>query len=326
MKSPPRTPKTAKALAAKVAAEHKRVITRQQAQATGLTRREIDALLATGEWTLLHRGVYLVGITPPDWETRVVAAVRAAQRCPISGEERVVAVSHLAAAVVHGIRASNTALPEITVVGKAVPVVHGVTVHRTSLLEPCDVQIIDGIPVTTGARMLCDLAGVLPDAKFVALLDDTICARVANRKRVCERARQLRPGRPRLARLIALTEPGAEGTFHSYLERTSAQAVAAAGLPPPRWNVPVHDEQGQIGIVDAIWDSIPLIVEVEGLRFHTKPAARQRDAERFNRLTDVARVRRFTYRDVMERPEYVIATLREALAAGPVRGADATEG
>lgn len=319
MNSPPRTPHTARALAAKVAAEHKRIISRQQAQATGLTRREIDALLATGEWTLLHRGIYLVGITPPDWETRVLAAVRAAQRRPISGEERVVAVSHLAAAVVHGIRATNTALPEITVMGKAVPVVHGVTVHRTSLLEPRDVQIVHGTPVTTGARMLCDLTGVLPDAKFVTLLDDTICARVASRKRACERAQQLRPGRPRLARLIELTEPGAEGTFRSYLERTFSETVTAAGLPQPRWNEAVHDRHGQIGIVDALWDWIPLITEVEGLRFHTKPAARQRDAERFNRLTDVARVRRFTYRDVMERPEYVIASLREALDAGPVR-------
>ncbi|MEX2621233.1 MAG: type IV toxin-antitoxin system AbiEi family antitoxin domain-containing protein [Egibacteraceae bacterium] len=325
MSTPTRKPQSPRARAAKTAAENRRIITRQQALDAGLTPRQVEGLLATGEWSQMHRGVYLVGDAPPDWETRCVAAVRAAERCPNTGRKRVVAVSHRAALVCHGLRGPETALPEITVVGDNRPRLSGVKVHRACVLEECDVQVVEGIPVTTGARMLCDLAGVLPEAKFVALLDDTICARVARRKQVCERARQLRPGRPPLARLIALTEPGAEGTFRSYLERTSAQAVAAAGLPPPRWNVAVHDELGKIGVVDAIWDGIPLIVEFEGLRFHSQPAERQRDAERFNRLTDIARVRRFTYRDVMERPEYVIASLREALDAGPARGAGSTE-
>lgn len=312
-----KNPTTARARAAKVSAENQRVITRRQAFAAGLTRREIDGLLASGEWVLMHRGVYVVGGAHPTWATRLVAAVRAAQYCPTSGTERVVVVSHMAAAVLHGIRDEDRALPEITVVGKAVPLLSGVKVHRTSTLEDRDIQIISGIPVTTGARMLCDLAGILPDSTFVALLDDTICARVASRKRVCRRARELRPGRPRLARLIALTEPNAEGTFRSYLERTLSGKITQASLPQPRWNVPVHDRQGQIGVVDALWDWIPVIIEVEGLRFHTDPDARQRDAERFNRLTEVARVRRFTYRDVMDRPDYVLASIREALEAGP---------
>lgn len=326
MSTATRKPRSPRAHAAKIAAENERVISRAQALDAGLSPRQIEGLLASGEWSQIHRGVYLVGDAPPGWATRCLAAVRAAERCPNTGRARTVAVSHRAALVLHGLRGPETALPEITVVGDNRPQLSGVTVHRASVLEECDLQIIDGIPVTTGARMLCDLAGVLPDAKFVALLDDTICARVASRKRVCERARQLRPGRPRLARLIALTEPGAEGTFRSYLERSLSQAITLAGLPQPRWNEAVHDSHGLIGIADALWDWVPLITEVEGLRFHTQPAKRQRDAERFNRLTDLARVRRFTYRDVMERPEYVIASLREALDAGPVPGAGPTEG
>ena len=320
MKSATKAPTTPRARATKIAAENRRVITREQAIAAGLSPRAIEGLLATGEWVLLHRAVYAVGDAATDWETRVLAAVRAAERCPVSGKKRPVAVSHQAAAVLHGIRDADTALPELTVLGKAAPVLKGVRVHRTSILDERDIRIVRGIPLTAGARMLCDLVDVLTDAKFVALLDDTICARVSSRKRVYERALDLRPGRPRLARLVALTEPGAEGTFRSYLERASAQAIAAAGLPQPTWNLAVHDGEGKIGIVDALWGWIPLIMETEGLRFHTTPAERRRDAQRFNRLTEIARVRRFTYRDVMERPEYVIASLREALDAGPVPG------
>lgn len=107
-----------------------------------------------------------------------------------------VAVSHEAAAVVHGIRASDTALPEISVVGTALPILHGVKVHRTAALEERDVQIVNGIPAAVGVRMLADLAGVLPDERYVPLLDDTICSRVASRARAHDRAVELRPGRP----------------------------------------------------------------------------------------------------------------------------------
>lgn len=191
-------------------------------------------------------------------------------------------------------------------------------VHRTAALPPCDIQSVQGIPATTGTRMLVDECLRLPDSAYLPLVEDTICARVAHRTRTHDRAVDLRPGRPKLARLISLTSPEAETVFWSWLERTASHMIAAAGMPQPRWNVAVYDGQGRVGVVDAIWEWVPLIMELEGMRFHTQPAARQRDAERFNRLGDIARVRRFTYRDVIGRPDYMLASLQQALAV-PVR-------
>jgi len=300
-----------------IAAANHGIVSREQALEVGLTPPAIHGLLVSGEWVEMHGGTYRMGSTEPSWKTRLMAAVRAAERCPKGGRNRTVVVSHQAAAALHGVRPHDSALPEISVDGRTLPKLKGVKVHRSTGLDDCDIQLVHGIPVTNGVRMLIDLAGVLPDTKFVVLLDDTICARVASRRRTYKRALELRPGRPHVARLVALTEPGAEGTFRSWLERTTSEGVTAAGLPQPRWNVRIHDGRGLIGVVDAYWDWVPLIMELEGLRFHTQPAERQRDAERFNRLTDLARVRRFTYRDVMDRPDYVMAALREALAGAP---------
>jgi hypothetical protein len=87
-------------------------------------------------------------------------------------------------------------------------------------------------------------------------------------------------------------------------------------LPPPEWNVEVRDGAGRIGIVDALWRPWHVIGETEGLRFHTTPAQRRKDAERFNRLLDAEyAARRFTWLDVVERPTYVAATLAKPLIA-----------
>lgn len=297
-----------------VAASSFGIVTRREALAAGLRERQLDGLLLSGQWIAEHPGVYRVAAVPRTWNSRLIAAVRAVERSPVRKTPRVVVASHMAAAVVHGLRPCSSARPEITVVGSAKPQLDGVVVHRTAAMDPCDVQRVDGIPTTTGTRMNIDLCGELSDKQFVPLLDDSIVQRVASRSVTYERALALRPGRPHLSRLIALVGPNAEGTFHSFLERTGAALVSEAGLPQPQWNVAVYDDQGKIGIVDALWADIPLIVEIEGLRFHTTPAQRQQDAERFNRLTTIARVLRFTYRDIIERPDYVVAALRESLS------------
>lgn len=296
-----------------VAAENYGIISRDEALGSGLTGRQIEGLVRSGQWVIEHPGVYRVAAVPRTWTSRVIAAIRAAERCPRRDTPRVAVASHMAAAVLHGLRPESKARPEITVVGSAKPLLDGVVVHRTATMDSREIQPVRGIPATTGARMDVDLCGKLPDRELLPLVDDSIVQRVTTRPAIYELAVALRPGRPFLTRLTALVGPDAEGTFHSFLERSGDALIHEAGLPKPQWNVAVYDERGKIGVVDAYWEDVPLIVEFEGLRFHTTPTQRQRDAERFNRLTLVARVLRFTYRDILERPDYVIESLRDAL-------------
>lgn len=68
--------------------------------------------------------------------------------------------------------------------------------------------------------------------------------------------------------------------------------------------------------MEALWRPERVTSEKEGLRFHTTPAQRSSDAERFNRLLDAHyAARRFTWLDVVERPVHVVTTVARALQA-----------
>ncbi len=150
---------------------------------------------------------------------------------------------------------------------------------------------------TSRPRTVCDLAEPHDEWATLRTLDDAIAAGLP-RTAIHRRASDLLPGRPELLPLIVATRPGAAEVFRSILERVAADVYRAGALPEPEWNVEVRDEDGRIGIVDSLWRPWSVISEVEGLRFHTSPAQRRKDAGRFNRLGDAHRVRRFTYEDV----------------------------
>ena len=70
-------------------------------------------------------------------------------------------LSHRSAAELHELRATDRARIDVTVPGRGRPTANGVDVHRSTTLTPHDVTTVDGIPCTTVARTLLDLAGVV---------------------------------------------------------------------------------------------------------------------------------------------------------------------
>ncbi|MDP8977438.1 MAG: type IV toxin-antitoxin system AbiEi family antitoxin domain-containing protein [Actinomycetota bacterium] len=284
------------------------LVTTSQAGAVGVSRRRLHSMRAGGQLVRAHRGVYRFTGTVATRQAQVLAAVLAA------GPRAV--VSHQTAAALLGLgRLGEPDLVHVCLQDTTPQRVEGVTVHRTVDMPPCDVTDVVGVPVTSGARTLVDLAAVLGREDLTALTDDAVCAGVAPRPWLYRRARALRPGRAGVQRLLTLTAPGAEGTFRSWLERRAGALIAAHGLPQPRWNVPVHDGDGLIGIVDALYGD-RLVLEFEGLRFHTTPRQRRADADRFNRLQLVPLlVQRFTWLDVVEQPTRVVARIRHSLQA-----------
>jgi very-short-patch-repair endonuclease len=63
------------------------------------------------------------------------------------------------------------------------------------------------------------------------------------------------------------------------------------------------------------WPSVRLVIEFDGHAYHGDPAALHRDRAKANAAA-VCRWRliRFTWFDVMHRPEHVIAIVRKALS------------
>lgn len=279
----------------------------RQAAAVGLNRNDLSRLRRRGEIASRRLGVWRFTAA----EGAADEAVTAALACWPDA-----VISHHTAAVFHGIqRPTAGALPEITIPHGEVRDRPGIHVHWSRDLPPEHIVRRGAIGYTSVARTVCDLADPSDIWATLALLDDAVAAG-ARRTWVHHCACAMVNGRGGVRYIRDATSKRAEAEFRSWLERAAAYVYRAGGLPDPQWNVRVRDQAGSIGIVDALWLPERVVSEKEGLRFHTTPAQRRRDAQRFNRLQDAEyRPRRFTWEDVVHRPVDVVETLHRALNA-----------
>lgn len=276
-----------------------------QATRLGLTESALRSLCDIGEILRLRRGV---------WRFRAAAGAPDPAVCALLACWPSAVISHRSAAMFHGlVRAGWPVEPEVTVPFGARRRQAGITVHTSRSLRPGDVLSRGAVRYTSLARTVCDLAEGQDASATLAFLDDAI-ALGAQRRWIHQRASELAAGRGGVALIVRATAPGGDSTFRSWLERAAAEVYRQARLPSPEWNVPVHDQRGLIGVVDALWTPWCVVSEKEGLRFHTTPLVRRRDAARFNRLANAAYVvRRFTWEDIVRTPVEVAETVARAL-------------
>lgn len=175
-----------------------------------------------------------------------------------------------------------------------------------------DTVRIDGIRCLSAERLIVES----PLFEFtVAETENAIDSAVRSR-RVSEgslRAAVLDSIRPGVAGDLlreALIDAGGE----SRLERWFLAIVRSGGLARPTMRVAVRAEGGWAARLDALFAG-GLVVELEGHATHSLRRQRQHDEERRTTLTlQGYRVIVFTYSDVRDRPEWVLARLREAIA------------
>ena len=240
----------------------------QLAQA-GLTRAGIAHRVRSGRLHRVRRGVYAVGHARLSQYGVWMAAVLAV------GADAV--LSHLCAAVLW--QAWRRAAPHLDVVTRRDRRVQGIRVHRCRNLDPRDVTVREGVPVTTMARTLVDLTDVLTPAQLANVIHEA-----AFRHRFSEpatRAAMARAnGRRRLhvlERALELNALGSAGT-KSALEDRALELVQQAGLPEPLPNAKVP-AGGRHLEVDLYWPDLNLCAEVDGPG-HERPRTRREDQAR----------------------------------------------
>lgn len=188
----------------------------------------------------------------------------------------------------------------------------GTTLLRDPL-EPEDVRIADGMRITCPARTVVDCMRVLPDTDALRLMDRALQRGWISvgelKRRVRERAG--RHGTPRLARFVG----AATGGSRSAAERTMVRLLRSAGITGWSANLGITDANGLIGYGDIVFPALRLVIEIDGLAFHSDPTRFQRDRSRQNRLVTAGwTVLRFTWADLRDRPTGVIAEIRAAVA------------
>jgi very-short-patch-repair endonuclease len=282
------------------------VLSRQQLLSAGLSQRTIRRRLEAGRLRLLHRGVYAHGAGDINIRGTWLAAVL------VIGEGAV--LSHHSAAALWGLRSNRPGPIEVSA-GRARSR-HGIRVHEGGIHRD-ERTVVNGIPVTTVARTLFDLAEVtgertvesaFEEADRLGLLQmralEAVCARGHGR-------RALRVIRPLID---AALKPE---TTRSPLEDRFLEFCREHDLPQPQTNVLVLGYE-----VDAHWPEQRLVVEADSWSFHHHRAAFERDRARDAAMqAEGYRALRVTSRRLEDEPKTLAAELRRLLAdVPPLRG------
>ena len=291
---------------AQIAGKQWGVISRAQMERLGFTRRAIARRLQSGRLHELHRGVYAVGHRRLSIRGHWLAAVLA---CGDSA-----CLSHRPAASLHELRPIPSGPVDVTVECNGRRRQSRLRVHKTARFHPDDRAFRHGIPVTSLARTLLDLAEVVPANQLRRALQQAQRLEIFDlgaMSKLCERSRGRHGLKPLRAALLEFTGP--PPITRSEFEEMFVDFAATFEIKPrPVMNAIVLGEE-----VDALWREQRLIVELDSRSFHDNPAAFETDRAR-DMLLQVAgyRVLRITYRRLVERPEEVADAIR-ALLRGP---------
>jgi very-short-patch-repair endonuclease len=288
-------------LAALAGAQHG-VVARAQLLTLGFTPRRVEHRVRAGRLHVLHRGVYAVGHRALTIEGRWMAAVMATNAV----------LSHASAAAAWDLRRVGSGAIHVTVPGWAGRKRRaGIRVHRSTTLVPEETTTHRGIPITTPARTLIDLATTLKGRPLEQALDRAELLRLVD---FAELATALadhpgRPGSPSLQAQLSRYTAGSTVT-RSELEEAFLRLCEDHAISRPATNTRIEGRE-----VDFAWRDAGLIVEVDGYEFHRTPTAFEDDRERDVTLTVAGwRVMRFTHGQIMRRSEWVAAAIRKRLA------------
>jgi hypothetical protein len=281
------------------------VVTRRDLLAAGLSRTAIADRVAKGRLRVMYRGVYAVGHRTLTREGRWLAAVWAC------GDGAV--LSHFDAAALWDLmpnRGSRIHVTRPSTAGRA-PDLARIHLHRVGTLRAWESTTTEGIPATTVARTLLDLARHLRPRAIEDVIGraDRLSRFDLLAVRRCLDEHPHQPGAPRLRRLLDELIGVGAADLRSVLEARFLQLCDDHGLPAPQTNVTVAGL-----LVDFAWPQAKLIAETDGYAYHSTPTAFERDRERDQRLALAGyTVVRFTYNQVTRTPEAVANRLRRLL-------------
>lgn len=230
-------------------------------RADGFSDDEVRRRLRAGDLTAVRRGTYVAGAPPEGAAARHAIAAVAAMDHLADGAF----CSHVTAAVLHGlpvwrIRADRVHVTRARRTGGR----SGTRVHvHTAPLALDDFSMVAGMPVTSLARTVVDLARTVPFEEAVAVADAALHTGLVTADELTDtvaRAGRWR-GAPAARRAIAF----ADGRSESVGESRSRVAILRAGLPVPvlQWEVIGRDGRW-LGRTDFGWPKLRTVGEFDG--------------------------------------------------------------
>ena len=285
-----------------LAGEQLGLVTRAQLCEHGMPPAAVDSRVRARRLRQLHRGVYRVG---------PLVVTRARELAALLACGPHACISHGSAGFLWQLMPdpSDDMPVEISLAQGHRGRRPAIRVHRVSL-HADEVTTLDCIRLTTLSRTLVDLAAMLDRRGLERVLAQAERVRQLDRSKLQDYVASCagRPGVPLLRSLIcdeigpAFTRSEAESRFLALMRK--------AELPAPETNVRVGEYE-----VDFLWRSERLVVEVDGIAYHSSSGSFESDRRRDARLTACGlTVVRVTWNQIVREPEAMLVRLAQTFA------------
>lgn len=274
-----------------------------------MSNADIDRAVAKGRLHRVFRGVFAVGRG-----VKVRGRLRAATLACGGGT----VISHRSAGALLGLLDKGPVVIDVIAPGDRGRAIDGIRFHRVRPPRREETGTVAGIPCTSPARTLVDLAGTVGDRTLRSCFERAAQRKLLDIPAIKASIDPRRRGMPSLRALVDEWRQAApvakKGKLKSPLEAKVLPLVLRRDFPTPLLNAPIEIANGRIE-VDFLWPQHRFVVEADSRDFHGTHVAFERDRWRDRELLRAGYATlRVTHREAEQEPEAIADTIAAALA------------
>jgi hypothetical protein len=243
------------------------VITFDELRALELSADEIDYRVRVGRLHRKYTQVFAVGRPDLSVDGLFLAAVRA---CGPRAK-----LGFFSALRTYNLRGGGTYRVDV-IAPRSIKPKPGIRLHRPLSLDDLDTTMFDGIPITSVAQTLLDVAAPTYRLDMGKLLHEAAFVQEILDMRDVWNVLARQPNHPGARRLDRATREEVPFT-RSDLEVAALSVFRSFSVPEPETNEWVSDGEKLVE-VDCLWRRFGLIVEVDSARYHGSRWRRRQDA------------------------------------------------
>jgi predicted transcriptional regulator of viral defense system len=259
------------------------MISARQLIEKGCSERTIRRMASEGALQTVLPGVFRSPSWPMGREQLMVAG------CLRNSDA---ALAFTTAGQIHGLRKMFDDRVHLLVPHGSSPDLPGLVVHRCRKIDPEDiVPLGNGMRVTSVARTLFDVGGVIGHRRVVSALENALDRKLVNMDAMSEVTLRLfhrrRPG-SREIRSALLARSDWTSALQSDLEVRVLAAIRRAGLPMPVVQYELSFEDGHIVRFDFAWPHIRVALEVDHSFWHVGSEESRKDKQRDRKVATLS--------------------------------------
>jgi predicted transcriptional regulator of viral defense system len=259
------------------------MISARQLIEKGCSERTIRRMASEGALQTVLPGVFRSPSWPMGREQLMVAGCL---------RNSAAALAFTTAGQIHGLRKMFDDRVHLLVPHGSSPDLPGLVVHRCRKIDPEDiVPLGNGMRVTSVARTLFDVGGVIGHRRVVSALENALDRKLVNMDAMSEVTLRLfhrrRPG-SREIRSALLARSDWTSALQSDLEVRVLAAIRRAGVPMPVVQYELSFEDGHIVRFDFAWPHIRVALEVDHSFWHVGSEESRKDKQRDRKVATLS--------------------------------------